>query len=153
MQQAVRNYINDNWKFWIIAIVATLAVLILGGISDAHAKPVLQKTVDSVQFYHDEQANTWYMKYKDYVTDMEESFDDIKVVWHGTYRNQPIILIAGQQGSMCEQDFQLYWFKKDGEVKQAKGFGTCYAPNTTVKIEGQFVIINFGDFIKRVPLY
>lgn len=152
VQNAVRSYVRKEWIYWVAAIIGTLALLMLTA-PGAEAKPVLAKTVDTVQFYRDVDANTWYMKYKDDVTDMEETFDDIKVVWHGTYQNQPIILIAGQQGSACQMNFQLYWFKKDGEVKQAKDFGTCYAPNTTVKIDGQFVIINFGDFIKRVPLY
>lgn len=152
MQQAVRNYVNDNWKFWILAIVGAIAVLVLGGIGDADAKPVLRKTVDTVQFYQDTDARTWYMKYRDYVTDMEENFDDIKVAWHGTYSNQPLILISGNQGFECKTDYQLYWFLANGDVRQAKDFGTCNARVESVTIENGYVVIQFDTFRKRVPL-
>ncbi|BAQ02543.1 hypothetical protein AVU38_gp015 [Ralstonia phage RSL2] len=152
MTEAVRNYVNDNWKFWILAIVGTIAVLILGGIGDADAKPVLRKTVDTVQFYQDREQGTWFMQYRDNVTDMEEDFKNIKVVWHGTYNNTPLILIAGEQDSQCPMNFQLYRFMRNGDVRQAKGFGTCNAQNVTVEIDGTYVIINFDGMTKRVPL-
>lgn len=151
MQRAVLNYVRNEWLYWVIAIVFALGLLVASA-PKVEAKPILQKTVDTVQFYHDVDANTWYMKYQDYVTDMEESYDDIKVVWHGMYHNSPLILIAGQEGSMCEMSFRLYWFLPDGEVRQAKDFGTCYSKDVKVLIDKGFVVIQFDNFTKRVPL-
>lgn len=151
VQNAVRGYIRNEWIYWVIAIVATLALLVLSA-PGAEAKPILQKTVDTVQFYQDTEQQTWFMKYHDDITDMEENFASIKVIWHGTYRNTPLVLIAGDQGDMCKMNFQLYWFLSSGEVRQAKGFGICNAQNVKVEIDGKFVIINFDGMIKRVPL-
>jgi hypothetical protein len=82
---------------------------------------------------------------------MDENYDSIKVVWHGTYSNTPLVLIAGNEQG-CPMDYQLFWFLNNGDVRQAKGFGTCEARVKNVTIEDGYVVIQFDTFRKRVPL-
>lgn len=150
VQNAVRSYIRNEWIYWVLAIITAISLLILTA-PGAEAKPVLMKTVDTVQFYQDTQQGTWFMEYHGNVTDMNENYDSIKVVWHGTYSNTPLVLIAGNQQD-CAMDYQLFWFLNNGDVRQAKGFGTCNARVKNVTIEDGFVVIQFDTFRKRVPL-
>lgn len=150
VQNAVRSYIRNEWIYWVVAVVATLALLMLSA-PGAEAKPVLMKTVDTVKFYQDTQQGTWFMEYHGDVTDMNENYDSIKVVWHGTYSNTPLVLIAGNEQG-CSMDYQLFWFLNNGDVRQAKGFGTCDARVKNVTIEDGYVVIQFDTFRKRVPL-
>lgn len=149
--QRLFNYIANEWVYWFVAIVASIGFLIVSAPS-SFAKPVLKDHAGEVQFYQDWDRNTWYMLYHGNVTDMEESYDAIKVIWQGKYQGSPLVLIAGQEGRMCEMSFRLFWYLPSGEVKQAKDFGTCYAKNVTVEISDGYVVITFDGKSKRVPL-
>ena len=137
----------------ILGILGAFALIfVMAMAQQVDAKPLLKAKAGQVEFLQDFDANTWFIKFGPIVQDMDESFDDIKVVWSGLYQGRPIVLIAGQQGSMCEQTYRLYWFRPDGSVALAKDFGTCFAKKVTVAVNSGMINITFDGKTKRVPL-
>lgn len=148
--KSIQNYIRAEWKYWLAAVAVVFA---MGCVNGAEAKPVLKAEANGVQFYQDYDRNAWEVKYMGKTMDLDETFDEIKVIWKGRYKGQPVILVAGQEGRMCEMAFRLYAFDAEGWVKQTNTFGTmCYAQKVSVAISGGKVHITFDGKTQHVPL-
>jgi hypothetical protein len=142
-------YIRSEWKYW---VMAALMFVFMGVLQQSHAAPVLKYTVNGVQFYQDFDANTWYTKYHGKMFDLKETFDDISIKWKGQYKGDQLILIAGQEGRMCEMNFNLYRFKPSGEVRKYTNIPGCYAEKLSVAISGNTLVITLDGKSNRVPL-
>lgn len=107
----------------------------------------------AVDFYHDIDNKTWYTEHGNIVTDLEMDYDELTVIWETRYEGQPVILVAGRKGTICEMDYNLFWFRSNGDVELATGFGTCKAEHVTGRIESGSVILTFDGKVKQVPLW
>lgn len=146
-----KNYIHIEWKNWAAALLLVFAWCFT---NTAVAANTLKATAGSIGFYYDDDAYTWYAVYGKKIVPLEDSFDNLKVVWHGTVNNYPLVLVKGQQGHQCEMVFRMYWFRGDAKPEVIKNFKMCWAqhievipgyPVTRVIMDGQTHLIDFRD--------
>lgn len=153
--KSIQNYIRNEWKYW---LAACLIVITMGYVNGAEARPVLKAQANGMQFYQDYDANTWTMRYNGLDVDLDETFDDIKVIWKGYYKNRPIVLIAGQQGQMCEMAFRLYWYNEPDTKRwpvvphSDYKVGPCYAKKISVSVTKDVAHITYDGKTRHVPL-
>lgn len=145
----VFEYISSEWKYWLAAIVIVVG---MSQPSLGEAKQVYRYQAGQFSFIQDEDYNAWYVKYGKTIMLLDQPFDDVKVIWHGKHKNTDIVLMAGQQGRMCEMNMRLYWSTPNGNIREDKDFKTCYARHVSAKIVGDVLVIKMDGVVKRVPL-
>lgn len=145
----VFEYINSEWKYWLAAIVIVVG---MSQPSLGEAKQVYRYQAGQFSFIQDEDYNAWYVKYGKTIMLLDQPFDDVKVIWHGKHNDTDIVLMAGQQGRMCEMNMRLYWSTPNGNIREDKDFKTCYARHVSAKIVGDVLVIKMDGVVKRVPL-
>lgn len=142
-------YISSEWKYWLAALVIAVG---MGHSAAVEAKQIYRYQAGQFSFLQDYDYNAWYVKHGRAILLIDEPFDDIKVIWHGSHKGTDLVLVAGQQGRMCEMNMRLYWTPPNGDIFEDKDFKTCYARNVSATIVGDTLIIKMDGVVKRVPL-
>lgn len=146
--KAVVTYIRAEWFYWISTAVFLFA---LSALNAAVAAPSL--TVDGVKFTKDPSGQTWYARYGNRVSDLDEAFGSIRVMWSGAANKMPVMVISGDNGKSCKMDLRLVFVKPDGEVRSVGGFNTCETksffvvagyPITKVTVNGETIKFNLA---------
>jgi hypothetical protein len=135
--------------------MAIVGMLLWAMASAAVAAPVVKHQVAGVKFVQDAEAKKWFTIYQGKTNNLDDRFTDLRIVWKGKLRDEPLLLVAGKRAE-CESDFLLLWFKKDGNSEMVNQFPACSAtfvqihpgyPVTRVEIDGQSALIDWEDHL------
>lgn len=147
--KAIASYVSNEWKYWVLALLLTIG---MGVMANTEARPVMKYNANGMEFHQDIEKNTWYARYENNVTNLGESFDDIRIIWKSKYAGTPVVLIAGQQGPMCEMTLRLYWYRTPIDLAVSKAFNTCFAQKFDVSIKGNIVTVKYDDKVQTIEL-
>lgn len=139
---------------WLIGTLGAFAIIFVMAIAQqADAKPVLKAKAGSMEFYQDLEKATWFLKFGPIFQDIEETFDNVEVVWSGSYNGKPIVLISGSGSFMCPRDFRIYRIYEDGSVGAIGGLKAgCTATRVSVAINSGAIHLTFDGRTTRIPL-
>ena len=139
---------------WLIGTLGAFAIIFVMAIAQqADAKPVLKAKAGSMESYQDLEKATWFLKFGPIFQDIEETFDNMEVVWSGSYNGKPIVLIAGTGSFMCPRDFRIYRIYDDGPVGAIGGIkAACDPKRVSVAINSGAIHLTFDGRTTRIPL-
>lgn len=130
--KSIQDYIRKEWYVWIGALIAILMWCFTNA---AMADALLKAEAYDVGFYQDASTGKWLIANDTHIAEIKDNFDSVKVLWKGRIKDKPIVLIAGQKGTICPMSFRMYWIKNNGDFTEYRDFNTCYAKNVDVQLD------------------
>lgn len=124
----VITFFRKEWKSLLTVI---FFVSLYGYLTTGHS----DSREIQANIHYDDMYDRWFFNDGHKAIELEDHFVSVDVLWRGTVKGNPVILVEGHQVGECKNTYVVYWLRFNGTVENFKSFDTCNANSVDVTVK------------------